>query len=226
LIAKVPKNASYPTSVSATFDLAIKKATEDCPEAERLMGLISFFAPNQIPLWLIPDVIMSETARSDALAALESLSLLAFDNAADGTSTISVHRLVQEVARGRLETNDNFQEYAEQAARALDEAYKPGVALLLPHAKAICHGKSELTSSVLLELLISIAAKRTFEYNELLCEAVSFIIDNENAPTDYILKVADYFLEDGDKMFGENKLDDAIYSYNKYIFINIITITI
>jgi hypothetical protein len=68
LIAKTPENASYPATVFATFDLAIKRAVEKRPQAERLMGLVSFFAPDQIPVWLIPEEVMSATERDGALA--------------------------------------------------------------------------------------------------------------------------------------------------------------
>ena len=66
------------------------------------MALLAFFAPDKIPLWLIPEDMLSEKQRDDALAALTSVSLAAYDNLPDGTPAVSVHRLVQEVMRGRL----------------------------------------------------------------------------------------------------------------------------
>ena len=144
LIAKAPKNASYPASVFATFNLAIEKAAADCPEAERLMGLLSFFAPEQIPLWLIPGEVMSETERADALAALDAVSLLAFEKANDGTPAISVHRLVQEVMRGRLREKGALEVAAAEAIRLVDKSYDHSEAFAasahnsawLPHASA------------------------------------------------------------------------------------------
>ena len=104
LIAEAPKDAAYPASVFATFSLAIEKAAAECADAETLMALLAFFAPDKIPLWLIPEDVLSEKQRDDALAALTSVSLAAYDNLPDGTPAISVHRLVQEVMRGRLRT--------------------------------------------------------------------------------------------------------------------------
>jgi len=123
LIARAPKDAAYPSSVFATFSLAIERAAAECAEAETLMALLAFFAPDQVPLWLIPEDVLSETQTGDALAALNAVSLVAFDNLSDGTPAISVHRLVQEVMRGRLRAAGGFEETAAKAAGLLYEAY-------------------------------------------------------------------------------------------------------
>ena len=123
LIAKAPKDAAYPSSVFATFSLAIERAVAECAEAETLMALLAFFAPDQIPLWLIPEDVLSETQRGDALAALNAVSLVRFDDLADGTPAVSVHRLVQEVMRGRLREAGRFEETAAQAVGLLYRAY-------------------------------------------------------------------------------------------------------
>ncbi len=52
LIRKAPRDAAYPAAVFATFSLAIDKAAQQCPEAEKLMGLFAFLAPDKIPLGL------------------------------------------------------------------------------------------------------------------------------------------------------------------------------
>ena len=101
----------------ATFSLAIEKAAADCAEADTLMALLAFFAPDKIPLWLIPDEVLSEKQRDHALAALTSVSLADYDNLPDGTPAVSVHRLVQEVMRGRLRTAGRFEETAALAIR-------------------------------------------------------------------------------------------------------------
>ena len=117
LIAEAPKDAAYPASVFATFSLAIERAAAECAEAETLMALLAFFAPDKIPLWLIPEDVLSEKQRDDALAALNAVSLAAYDNLADGKPAVSVHRLVQEVMRGRLRGVARFEETAAQAIR-------------------------------------------------------------------------------------------------------------
>ena len=123
LIAEAPKDAPYPASVFATFSLAIGRAAEECAEAETLMALLAFFAPDKIPLWLIPEDVLPEKQRDDALAALTSVSLAAHENLPDDTSAVSVHRLVQEVMRGRLRTAGRFEETAALAIKLLYDAY-------------------------------------------------------------------------------------------------------
>ena len=123
LIAERPKDARYPASVFATFSLAIEKAASECAEAETLMALLAFFAPDKIPLWLIPEDVLSEKQRDNALAALTSVSLAAYDNLPDGTPAVSVHRLVQEVMRGRLRKSSRFEDMAALAIRITDAAY-------------------------------------------------------------------------------------------------------
>jgi hypothetical protein len=99
LIRRAPKGAAYPSPVFATFSLANEKAADDFEGSRALMGLIAFFAPDQVPLWLIPGDFMTLEDRDEALRALNAVSLISFESADDGTPTISVHRLVQEVMR-------------------------------------------------------------------------------------------------------------------------------
>ncbi len=123
LIAKAPKDAAYPSSVFATFSLAVERAAAECAEAETLMALLAFFAPDQVPLWLIPEDVLSETERGDALAALNAVSLLRHDNAGDGTPAVSLHRLVQEVMRGRLRAAGQFEEKAARAIQLIERSF-------------------------------------------------------------------------------------------------------
>ena len=123
LIDEAPKDAPYPASVFATFSLAIENAAKECAEAETLMALLAFFAPDKIPLWLIPEDVLSEKQRDEALAALTSVSLAAYDSLPDGAPAVSVHRLVQEVMRGRLRNSGRFEDTAALAIKLLYDAY-------------------------------------------------------------------------------------------------------
>ena len=67
-------DSDYLNSVYVTFTLAIDRAAEKCPAAPRLLALIAHYAPDQIPLWLIPEKAMPQQERDDALAALRRLS--------------------------------------------------------------------------------------------------------------------------------------------------------
>ncbi|MFM1814263.1 MAG: hypothetical protein RLZ98_958 [Pseudomonadota bacterium] len=111
LIKKAPRGAAYPEAVFATFELALGKAIDQCAEAETLMGICAFLAPDRIPLDIFTEDVMSEIERGEAVAALAEVSLLTLETLEDGSVGVSVHRLVQEVMRGRLADD------AEDAAR-------------------------------------------------------------------------------------------------------------
>ena len=144
----LPKDAAadYPRSVFATFSLAMDRASEDCPAAARLMGLLAHVAPDQIPLWLIPDAVMPEEERDEALEALARLSLVAREPLADGTPAVSVHRLVQAVMRRRLQQAGEAADYAVQAVTLIDDGFAANDGTMeverrraawLPHALAV-----------------------------------------------------------------------------------------
>ena len=147
LIRKLPRGAPYPENVFATFELALAKAAKQCAAAEELMGLLAFFAPDSIPLILLSESTMTEIERRDAIAALREMSLLELHSSPEGPPTISVHRLVQEVMRGRLsEASDQARIAAAEATRLVAEEYEkdrkpfaglPRNMILLPHAKAV-----------------------------------------------------------------------------------------
>ncbi len=104
LIAETPPRGSpYPRSVAATFDLAIGDAVAQCPAAEPLMAFLALCAPERIPLTLVEGATDDEGERMAALAALAELSLVRHDPFEDGAPAVTVHRLVQAVARARSE---------------------------------------------------------------------------------------------------------------------------
>ena len=103
LIAAAPRGAPYPRSVAATFDLAIDDAVAQCPAAEALMAFLAHCAPERIPMTLVEGAIDDESERMAALAALAELSLVKHDPFEDGAPAVTVHRLVQAVARARSE---------------------------------------------------------------------------------------------------------------------------
>ena len=115
LIDAAPRGAGYPRSVAATFDLAITQAVAQCPAAETLMAYLAQCAPERIPMTLVEGAIEDEAQRQRALAALSEVSLLKHDPFEDGTPAVTLHRLVQAVARARSEANGS----AHQAVRRL-----------------------------------------------------------------------------------------------------------
>jgi hypothetical protein len=101
LVAAAPRGASYPRSVAATFNLAIGEAVAQCPTAEGLMTYLAYCAPERIPMTLVEGALDNEAECLQALTALAETSLLKHDPFEDGTPAVTVHRLVQAVAKAR-----------------------------------------------------------------------------------------------------------------------------
>ena len=110
LIDAVPRGVGYPRSVAATFDLAITEAMAQCPEAEPLMAYFAQCAPERIPMTLVEGAVEDQAERLKALAALAEVSLVKHDPFGDGTPAVTVHRLVQAVARARSEEHGSAQD--------------------------------------------------------------------------------------------------------------------
>ena len=110
------------------------------------MGILAYFAQDDIPLSLISADVMSEIARGEAVAALCEVSLLEVENEGD-RATVSVHRLAQTVMRDRLTKNGKAEETAAQALTLVDDAFPfevyndvrswPVCAALRPHAISV-----------------------------------------------------------------------------------------
>jgi len=125
LIDAAPRGVGYPRSVAATFNLAITEAVAQYPVAETLMAYLAQCAPERIPMTLVEGAVDSEAQRMEALAALAEVSLVRQDRFEDGTPAVTVHRLVQVVARARSEANGSAQDAVEQLIARLVAIY-PG----------------------------------------------------------------------------------------------------
>lgn len=147
LIAKAPKDARYPDSVAATFNLAIERVVGECPVAARLLDFLSMLAPEQIPHDLIDDSVLTEDDRDEALGALHRSSLIKYEDAdpnSDDSPPISVHRLVRAALHQRLRAADKVADALRIATERLavafpDKSYSdpkcwPRCKQLLPHA--------------------------------------------------------------------------------------------
>lgn len=152
LIAAAPRGVIYPRSVAATFRLALAEAIEFCPMAEALMAYVGQCGPERIPLALVEGAIADETERVAALLALTEVSLIRHDPFEDGTPAVSVHRLVQAVARAQAEAKGGAASAAEWVTRRLLEIYPgdgyrnpaswPFCAQLIPHVLALHEAKT------------------------------------------------------------------------------------
>ena len=145
LIAAAPRGAGYPRSVAATFNLAITEAVAQCQSAEALMAYLAQCAPERIPMTLIEGAVEDEAERLKALAALAEVSLLKHDPFEDDTPAVTVHRLVQGVARARSEAKGSARNavrrlIARLAAQYPSDGYNPQswplCAKLTPHLTA------------------------------------------------------------------------------------------
>jgi tetratricopeptide (TPR) repeat protein len=151
LIESAPDDAPYPRSVSATFSLAIEDAAKQCPAAETLMAFLAYCAPERIPMSLVEGAIDDEIERAAALAALSKVSLVKRDPFEDGTPAVTVHRLVQAVARARSEAKGAARGALSRVIAWLARIYPndgrsnsaswPQRAQLTPHLLASCEIK-------------------------------------------------------------------------------------
>jgi tetratricopeptide (TPR) repeat protein/transcriptional regulator with XRE-family HTH domain len=104
LIAELPLGTSYPRSVAATFHIAISEVVDHyCAAAGPLMDYLAQCAPERIPLTLMEGAIDDAAESGAALIALTEFSLLKRDPFEDNAPAVTVHRLVQVVARARTE---------------------------------------------------------------------------------------------------------------------------
>jgi tetratricopeptide (TPR) repeat protein len=140
----------YPDTVATTWDLAFRQVQRASPTGADLLNLCAFLAPDDIPQDLLrggaqhlPEPLAEAVADplkfDEAVAALLQYSLLERTGEA-----LSVHRMVQAVARDRL-ADEARQTWVEAAARLVNDAFPfesedvrtwPVCARLLPHALA------------------------------------------------------------------------------------------
>jgi len=123
LIDAAPRGAGYPRSVAATFDLAITEAVAQCQAAKPLIAYLAQCAPERIPMILVEGAVEDEAERLEALAALAEVSLIKHDPFEDGTPAVTVHRLVQVVARALPEANGTAQKPVERLMARLAAIY-------------------------------------------------------------------------------------------------------
>jgi tetratricopeptide (TPR) repeat protein len=119
---RAPRDAPYPASVAATFTLAIETAARECAVAEAVLGHLAFFGAERIPLHLLPDSLISEDERAEALMALVTMSLVRSDPLPNDEPAVSLHRLVQAAARARLGAQGQAEAVVAQAAAILADA--------------------------------------------------------------------------------------------------------
>jgi tetratricopeptide (TPR) repeat protein len=171
MISAAPRGAVYPQSVAATFSLAIAAAVQQCPAAEALMSYLAQCAPERIAMTLVQGAIENDLERIQALLALTEVSLVKHDPFEDGTPAVTVHRLVQAVAKATAETSGRAAPATERVALRLAAIY-PKYAYRNSAAWPLC---AKLTSHLLaLNEKIPASAAGGMEWAELLNRAGSY----------------------------------------------------
>jgi len=74
------------------------------------MAYLAQCAPERIPMTLVDGALEDEAGRLQALSALAEVSLVKHDPFEDSTPAVTVHRLVQAVARARSKANASAQD--------------------------------------------------------------------------------------------------------------------
>ena len=137
LVAAAPRGAGYPRSVAATFDLAITQAVAQCPAAEPIMAYLAQCSPERVPMQLVEGAIEDEAQRLQALAALAEVSLVKHDPFEDHTPALTLHRLVQMMARARAEANGSANDAIGRLIVRLEAIY-PKKGHSDPHSWSLC----------------------------------------------------------------------------------------
>lgn len=131
--------------VEKTWVLAFEKVDES---ASDLLNLIAYLAPDNIPRDLLKSTAANPLALNKSIEALRRYSLIEA-----GTESINVHRLVQQVTRGRL-SGEEQRRWAEAAVELVNENFEdpldyrnwPACAKLLAHALDAARHAEELTA--------------------------------------------------------------------------------
>jgi tetratricopeptide (TPR) repeat protein len=137
LMDRVPEDANYPRSLTATVNLAMTLAIQRCGVAEELLVYVAQCAPDRIPMSLLEGVVGVEAERFQAIAALAEVSLVKHDSFDDGTQAITVHRLVQAIARARPEAGGMADASFERLIDRLSAAF-PGTGYHDPTTWVAC----------------------------------------------------------------------------------------
>ncbi|MBI3734026.1 MAG: tetratricopeptide repeat protein [Chloroflexi bacterium] len=143
--------SDYHATVATTWEISFQQVAAQSAAGADLLNLCAFFAPDNIPQSLIAQAaahlheplstaVQDPLLFGEAVAALRRFSLVEAKGGA-----LSVHRLVQAVARDRL-TPESARQWAVAALQIVNTAFPddsedvrfwPACALLLPHARSV-----------------------------------------------------------------------------------------
>ena len=137
LLRRGKPSTDYPDTVATTWEISFRQVQQASPAGAALLNLCAFLSPDDIPRVLFSEA--DPLTFDEAVAALRRYSLVEVSGDA-----LSVHRLVQAVARDRLAEKAR-RTWAEAAVRLVNSTFPfkhddlptwPRSARLLPHALA------------------------------------------------------------------------------------------
>ena len=155
----------YPRTLRTTLEVSLRQLEKEDPSAADLLRLIAFLAADDIPLWLLSKVQLSEVSDLPAeivldhrVACLRRYSLVKTDGDA-----VSTHRLTQLVTRSLMD-EESRQTRAENALTLVSQQF-PRVSemgkaeaqcrRLLSHAlAAVSHTRNQPTAAVAIGKLL------------------------------------------------------------------------
>lgn len=146
LIDRLPDDSRYPRSVRATFTFAINDAASRHPSARTLMLYLAFCASDRIPIDVLAGALPNADMQAVALKALDDVSLIRDDPISERIPAVSVHRLIQLVAREQATREGTYVAIATQLALRLDILFPKDATntnvwslcnLLIPHVISI-----------------------------------------------------------------------------------------
>jgi tetratricopeptide (TPR) repeat protein len=163
----------YPLGIAVTYDASVAQLDDD---AKRLLQVLSWVAPEPIPLWAVEKL----DAVSDPRASLVELTDLHLARlSADGT-TCSVHRLLQEITRQQqtdalpaaLNTALTWIS-AQYPFESEDVRFWPVALPLMPHAVAVAtfaaaRGGADLSATLFNQVGLCLLSKADFAEAEAL----------------------------------------------------------
>ena len=123
LTDQLPEGAGTKRSVDETFKMAMKRASERCPEAGDLLSYLAFCGGAPISIDILSGAMEDERALRASVAALRRFSLISDHTYEDGRPAVVVHRLVQEYWRQLAEAAGKGNELQNRLVSQLLKLY-------------------------------------------------------------------------------------------------------
>jgi len=161
LLKHIKPSDDYPRTVAETFEISFQEVEKASAAAADLLNLCAFLAPDDIPLDILKKgaehlpkslaaAVTDEISLDEAVAVLRRYSLVERTG-----GNLSVHRLVQAIARDRLR-EEKKKKWAETAGNIVNKAFPnesndvrtwPECSVLLAHGLAVAEHAEALVVS-------------------------------------------------------------------------------